>query len=76
MITVAPITPLFANMKWIVKTAEFIKMTFPNFSLMRNSAEASVCNVPIVEWQPTIVAFAWLGLLLFTSYSRFRRTDF
>jgi hypothetical protein len=51
-------------------------MTFPNFTLMRASAEASICNVPIFEWQPILVAFVWLGVLLFTSYSRFRRTDF
>ncbi len=76
MINIAPVTPLFADMKWIVKMAEFIKMTFPNFALMRNSAEASVANVPIFEWQPILVAFVWLGLLLFTSYTRFRRTDF
>jgi len=76
MVTVAPVTPLFADMKWIVKMAEVIKATFPNFALMRTSAVASVANVPIFEWQPIVVAFVWLGLLLFTSYTRFRRTDF
>lgn len=76
MITVAPVSPLFAEMKWIVTLAEFIRATFPNFKLMRESAVAAVCNVPIFEWQPLLVAFVWLVLLLFTSYSRFRRTDF
>lgn len=72
----AAVDPLFAEWTWLVKTAEFVKMTFPNFTLMRASAEASICNVPIFEWQPILVAFVWLGVLLFTSYSRFRRTDF
>ena len=57
-------------------TFEFIKATFPNFALMRASAVASVCNVPIFEWQPLVVAFVWLAVLLYTAYSRFRRTDF
>lgn len=76
MIQLAPMMPLFSDMKWIVTLAEIIKATFPNFALMRASAVASVANVPIFEWQPILVAFVWLGLLLYTSYSRFRRTDF
>lgn len=76
MIQLAPMMPLFSDMKWIVTLAEIIKATFPNFALMRASAVASVCNVPIFEWQPLIVALVWLGVLLYTAYSRFRRTDF
>lgn len=76
MINLAPMMPLFAELKWIVTLAEIIKATFPNFALMRASAVASVCNVPIFEWQPILVALVWLAVLLYTGYSRFRRTDF
>ena len=76
MVTIVPMDPLFSKWKWVVTLAEFVKLTFPNFGLMRTSAEASICNVPIFEWQPTIVAFTWLTLLLVTAFLRFRRTDF
>ncbi len=76
MVTQVPIDPLFSEWKWLVDVAKFIKWTFPNFTLMRVSAQASVCNIPIFEWQPMLVALTWLGLLLTTAYLRFRRTDF
>ncbi len=76
MVTQAPNDPLFADWKWLVTMADWGRYLVPNFRLMRESAEASVVNVPVFEAQPLIVAFAWLVILLVTAFRRFQRTDF
>jgi ABC-type transport system involved in multi-copper enzyme maturation permease subunit len=53
-----------------------MRYTLPNFGLLKESATASVLQMPLMQWQPFLVALAWLFAALGFGYWRFSRTDY
>jgi ABC-type transport system involved in multi-copper enzyme maturation permease subunit len=53
-----------------------MRYTLPNFGLLKENATASVLQMPIVQWQPFLVALAWLLAALGFGYWRFARSDY
>lgn len=64
------------DIPWLDNIAEVVRYTLPNFDALKANAIASVLNMPMMEWQPFLVAFAWLALCLTLGYRRFARTDY
>lgn len=67
---------MFAEMPWMDGIAGTMRATLPNFDLLKANATASVLNMPLMEWQPFLVASAWLLLALGIGYWRFSKTDY
>lgn len=53
-----------------------IRWVLPNFKVLKANSVASVLNMPAMEWQPFIVAAAWLGLTLGLGIWKFSKTDY
>jgi ABC-type transport system involved in multi-copper enzyme maturation permease subunit len=66
----------FEDGGWMDRIAGAMYWTLPNFGLLKANATASVLNIPVMEWQPFLVAFAWLALTLAVGSFRFQRADF
>ncbi len=66
----------FAEWPLLEKVTMVMRYTLPNFGVMKANASASVLNIPIMEWQPFLVAAAWLLGALAFGYWRFSRTDY
>ena len=67
---------LFTDIGWLDGLVQAMRATLPNFGLLKENATASVLNIPLMEWQPFAVAFAWLLLALGFGYWRFAKTDY
>lgn len=61
---------------WMVTTQKVLKWTLPNFDRLKTAATLSVINMPAMDWQPIIVATAWIGISLGLGYWKFRATDY
>lgn len=53
-----------------------IRWILPNFKLLKANSVASVLNMPAMDWQPFIVATAWLGLTLGLGIWKFSKSDY
>lgn len=69
-------SPFLADMEWVKQWSEFIKLTFPSFKWLRDSATSSIVQVPFFSWTPFITGGIWLIVCLGTAYNRFRKTDY
>ena len=67
---------VFTEMPWLDGIAKTMRHTLPNFGMLKESATASVLNMPLMDWQPILVAAAWLVLALALGYWRFNKTDY
>ena len=67
---------VFSNYPTIESAGELLRVTFPNFTLLKANAAASVLNIPLMDWQPFLVAFAWMVISVGFGYWRFSRTDY
>lgn len=67
---------LFEEGGWVYNIGSILYWVFPNFSLLKGNATLSVISVPVMNWQPFIVAFGWLALTLGLGLWRFQKTDF
>lgn len=66
----------FDDIPWLETTARWIRMTIPNFDLLKTSSVSVVLDVPIFPWQPFVVAACWIAGSLGLSYWVFNRRDF
>jgi ABC-type transport system involved in multi-copper enzyme maturation permease subunit len=66
----------FAEWPLIENVAVAMRWGLPNFGILKANAAASVLNIPLMEWQPFLVAAVWLLGALAFGYWRFRRTDY
>jgi ABC-type transport system involved in multi-copper enzyme maturation permease subunit len=53
-----------------------MRYTLPNFGMLKENATASVLQMPLVQWEPFLVALAWLLATLGLGYWRFSKTDY
>ncbi len=67
---------LLADWPWLENVGKAMRLTLPNFGLLKANATASVLQMPIMDWQPFLVALVWLVLALAFGYWRFSRTDY
>lgn len=67
---------VFEELPALARFAEILRWTLPNFGLLKTNAAASVLNIPVMEWQPFLVAAAWLVLSLAVGWWRFARADY
>lgn len=58
------------------KVVEVMKYTFPNFGQLKQTAAASVLNMPVMEWRPVIVGGVWGLIFLGVGYFKFHRSDY
>lgn len=70
---VSEIAESFTTVKTV---SDFAKIAFPGFGRLEDAASAAVLNVPILEFQPFMVASLWLIACLGTAYYKFYKLDF
>ncbi len=68
--------PYLAELKGIKELSEFVKLTFPSFKWLRESAEASMFSIIVFPWKHIVVGLTWLVVCLGTSFNRFRINDY
>jgi ABC-type transport system involved in multi-copper enzyme maturation permease subunit len=66
----------FTELPALEKISVVLRYTLPNFGMLKANAAASVLNIPVMQWQPFVVAAAWLVGALAFGYWRFSRTDY
>lgn len=66
----------FVDFPALENVSVMLRWGMPNFGLLKANAAASVLNIPVMEWQPFLVATAWLLAALGFGYWRFSRTDY
>ena len=67
---------LLSNWPWIETIGKIMRLTLPNFGVLKANATASVMQMPLMEWQPFLVALVWLVGALAFGWWRFARTDY
>jgi ABC-type transport system involved in multi-copper enzyme maturation permease subunit len=73
---VSLVTMLPFQVAWLQSLQKFLRACVPNFDQIKSAATLSVINVPAIDWQPILVAGAWLVLSLGLGYAKFHRTDY
>jgi len=68
--------PFLNELKGVAELSEFVKLTFPSFKWLRESAEASIFSVWFFPWKHVIVGMIWLVVCLGTAFNRFRINDY
>lgn len=66
----------FADLPMMESVMTAMRYTLPSFGILQGNASASVLNIPVMQWQPFLVAAAWLIGMLAFGYWRFSRTDY
>jgi ABC-type transport system involved in multi-copper enzyme maturation permease subunit len=66
----------FVDFPALEKVSVMLRWGMPNFGLLKSNAAASVLNIPVMQWQPFLVAAAWLLAAIGFGYWRFSRTDY
>ena len=66
----------FAELPLIENVTKVMRYTLPAFGILKANASASVLNIPVMQWEPFLVAAAWLVGMLAFGYWRFSRTDY
>lgn len=68
--------PFLNEIKGVEMLAGFVKLTFPSFKWLRESAEASMFSVWFFPWKHLVVGVIWLVVCLGTAFNRFRINDY
>lgn len=68
--------PFLNEIKGVEQLANFVKLTFPSFKWLRESAEASMFSIWFFPWKHVIVGGIWLVVCLGTAFNRFRINDY
>jgi ABC-type transport system involved in multi-copper enzyme maturation permease subunit len=68
--------PFLNELKGVAELSEFVKLTFPSFKWLRESAEASIFSVWFFPWKHVVVGMIWLVVCLGTAFNRFRINDY
>jgi ABC-type transport system involved in multi-copper enzyme maturation permease subunit len=61
---------------WLETAGRAMRYTLPNFDVLKANATASVFQMPLMQWQPFLVALAWLVVALAFGYWRFSKSDY
>ena len=69
-------TGFLSGLDGLDKAANILRYTFPNFGVLKANATSSVLNIPLLQWEPFVVALAWLLAALGFGYWRFNATDY
>jgi len=67
---------MFKEIEWMDQSVRFMSLTFPNFSILKDTSLAMLMNVPTITWTPYLVATGWLVGTLGWGYFVFRRRDY
>ncbi|MBX3181199.1 MAG: ABC transporter permease subunit [Polyangiaceae bacterium] len=73
---IGEIGELAESFSTVKAVSDFAKIAFPGFGRLEDAASAAVLNVPILEFQPFLVATLWMAACLGTAYWRFQKLDF
>ncbi|NVB43372.1 ABC transporter permease [Pseudenhygromyxa sp. WMMC2535] len=64
------------DIAWLEKVKSVLRWTMPNFDRIKSAATLSVINTPAMDWQPILIAAAWIVLATGLGLWRFQRTDY
>lgn len=67
---------LLEKLQGFAQLTDFVKLIFPSFTWLRESAEASIFSVWFFPWKHVVTGAIWLVVCLGTAYNRFRINDY